>query len=189
MKKLIIFTLILSIMFISGCVQQQTVGTYDYNYYGTDLKFNSNLDEAINIPVYPDNETLTKKLFAYNVAGVQFAYYKNDTEAPYYAKSLISFTSKFQKINLIRWDYDMSKRITVTMLNSTDQLLNTTVEEPAILLLGPAFTNETKIVVDGNVVKVYGKNLELREGKYAGYTDFDLALDKILLVLMEPVEE
>jgi len=188
MNKLIIFTVILSIIFISGCVQEET-GTYDYNYYGTEMKFNSNLDEASKINVYPDNETLQKTLFGYNVVGVQFAYYKNDTEAPYYAKSLISFTSKFQKINTIRWSYDISKRITVTMLNSTDQLLNTTIEEPAILLLGSAFTNETKIVVDGNVVKVYGKDLTLRSGKYAGYTDFDLALDKILLVLMEPVEE
>ncbi|MBU3896804.1 MAG: hypothetical protein KJ697_02630 [Nanoarchaeota archaeon] len=187
MKKLIIFTLILSIIFISGCVQEQ-IGTYDYNYYGTEMKFNSNLDEAVKINVYPDNETLKNTLFGYNVVGVQFAYYENDTEAPYYAKSLISFTSKYQKINTVRWNYDIGSKITVTMLNSIDQLLNTTIEEPAILLLGSAFTDETKIVVEGNVVKVYAKNLELRSGKYAGYTDFDLALDKILLVLMEPIE-
>ncbi|MDD5416392.1 MAG: hypothetical protein PHU12_00270 [Candidatus Aenigmarchaeota archaeon] len=183
-KVLLISMMILSIIFISGCVQESK-GTYKMDYYGTEMLFNSNLELAKDIPVYPDNATLKETLFGYNVMGLRFAYYKNDTEAAYYAKALVSFASKYTKMNFVRWNYDMNGKISYTMLNQTDTLTYSTEEEPTILLLGPAFADETKIVVENNIVKVYAKDLEIRKGEYAGYTDFDLAMDKIILVLAE----
>jgi len=185
MKKILLISLmIISVIFVSGCVQQE-MGKYEIDYYNNTLTFNSNLQEAKYIPVYPDNATLKDTLLGYSVAGVQFVYYKNDTEAPYYAKSLVSFASKYTKMNKIMWNYNMNGKITSVILNNTNQYPNATVEDPAIMLYGPAFTNETKIVVDGHVVKVYAKDLSLRQGKYAQYTDFDLAMDKIILVLAD----
>jgi len=52
------------------------------------------------------------------------------------------------------------------------------------MLIGPAYTDETYISVEDDIVKVYAADLTIRKGKYAGYTDYDLALDKIILVLM-----
>ncbi|MBU3904666.1 MAG: hypothetical protein KJ906_00760 [Nanoarchaeota archaeon] len=184
MKKLIVIGL-LAIVLVSGCVED-TNGTYDARYINSDLTFLSNLDIAQNISVYPDEDTLRHTIFGYQVASLQFAYYDNDKEAPLYMKSLMSFASKYTKMTYDRWGgYDMNGRITSVMLNSTDDLPNATVEDPAILLLGPGFGKETHIIVVDNIVMVYGKDLTLRDGKYAKYSDFDLALDKIIMVLME----
>ena len=183
MRKFIIIWL-LAIVLISGCVENNN-GTYDARYINTDLPFLSNLDIAQNISVYPDEDTLRHVLFGYQVVGLQFAYYDKNEEAPLYMKSLMSFTSKYTKMNFDRWHYDISKQITAVMLNSTEDLLNATEENPAILLLGPDFGEETHIDVQGSIVMVYGKDLTLRDGKYAKYSDFDLALDKIILVLMK----
>ena len=88
-------------------------------------------------------------------------------------------------MNFDRWNYDISKDITTILLNNTDDIVNATVENPAIILLGPKFTDETYIDVQGSIVYVYANDLTMRQGKYATYSDFDLALDKIILVLMK----
>ena len=182
MRKFIIIGL-LAIVLVSGCVEDN--GTYDARYINTDLTFLSNLDIAQNVSVSPDEDTLRRVLFGYQVIGLQIVYYDNDKEAALYMKSLMSFASKYTKMNFDRWNYDMSQEITAVMLNSTNDLPNATAENPAILLMGPGFGEETHVDVQGNIVMVYGKDLTLRDGKYAKYSDFDLALDKIILVLME----
>lgn len=177
--------MIISVIFISGCVQEE-IGKYELDYYNNTLTFASDLNEAAKVSVYPDNTTLKETLFGYNVAELQIAYYKNDTEAPYLEKSIMSFMLKYVKMNKIAWNgYDFKGKVNSVMLNESTQLPNATIEEPTILIMGPAFTNETKIVVDGYVVKIYAKDLSPREGKYTIYTDFDLAMDKIILVLAE----
>lgn len=182
MKKIIIVAL-LAIVLVSGCTSKID-GTYDARYINTDLTFQSNLDLAQNISVYPDDQTLKETLFGYQVVGIQFAYYNNREEAPLYMKSLMSFASKYTKMNFDRWNYDISKDISTVLLNSTNDIVNATAENPAIILMGPDFTDKTYIEVQGNVVRVYANDLTLREGKYTTYSDFDLALDKIILVLM-----
>jgi len=184
-KTILISMLIIAVVLSSGCIEEDTIeGRYDANYYGNQLMFNSNLDVARNIIVLPDENTLKEALFGYEVVGIQFAYYDNDTEAPYYIKSLMPFASKYAKLNLIRWKYDMSDKINFIILNETTEMPNATLQEPAIMLIGPAHTDETYVKVENGIVKVYGANLTLRPGKYAQYTDYDLALDKIILVLM-----
>ena len=88
-------------------------------------------------------------------------------------------------MKLIVWDYDITNKVFYTILNSTDQLPNATKKEPTIMLIGPAYTHETYISVEDDIVKIYAADLTIRDGKYAGYTDYDLALDKIILVLMD----
>ena len=84
MKKIILVSLlILTIMISSGCIEQEIDGTYEVDYYGTELLFNSNLDVAQNITVIPDEATLRNVLFGYEVAELQFAYFDNDTEKTY----------------------------------------------------------------------------------------------------------
>lgn len=185
MKKIIISILILLTVVTSGCLgEKPSEGTYEVNYYGNSLLFNSNLDVAKDVKVLPNEQILRETLIGYEVVGMQFAYYHNDTEAAYYMKGLMPFASKYTKLNKIIWNYDISEKYTYTVLNSTDEMPNATVIEPALMLIGPAYTDETYIEVDGNVVKVYAADLTLRDGKYAQYTDYDLALDKIILVLM-----
>jgi len=185
MKKIMISILILSIMITSGCLgEKQIEGTYEVNYYGNNMLFNSNLEIAKDIKVMPNEQVLKETLIGYEVVGIQFAYYQNDTEAAYYMKGLMPFASKYTKLNKIIWNYDITEHYTYTVLNSTDDMPNATITEPAILLIGPAYTDETYIEVDNNIVKVYAADLTLRQGKYAQYTDYDLALDKIILVLM-----
>lgn len=65
-------------------------------------------------------------------------------------------------------------------LNSTSEITSNEFEH-AILLLGPSQTNETSVRVEDNIIKVSGKSFEEDTRKY---TDLDLAVDKILLVLM-----
>jgi hypothetical protein len=174
--------MILCIIFTSACVQEKDEGTYELNYHGTELLFNSNLDEAQNIPVLPDEATLKETLFGYEVVELSLTNYENSSEQSYYAKSYISFASKYAKLSIVGWDYDMTDKVYYEIVPD-EAMPNATVQDPAILLMGPAYTDHTYIEVDGNIVKVYAANLELRKGKYAQYTDFDLALDKIILVL------
>ncbi len=129
MKKILIPLLILCIILISGCIEQPVEGTYEADYYGTQLLFNSNLDEAQNISVIPDEETLKETLFGYNVASIRFAYHDNDTEAPYYIKSLASFASKYVKINMIRWKYDMRDEVFYTILNENSYDIQKNIEQ------------------------------------------------------------
>ncbi len=185
MNKIMITALILITVSASMCLEKEVSGTYEYNYYGTEMKFASNLEEAQNITVLPDDATLRNTIFSYDVATLQIGVYQNDTEAPYTIKSLVGFSSKYAKMSLTRWDYDMTGKVNTIILNDTSQVINATAEEPAILIMGPAFGQDTKIVVEDNVVKVYAKDLTAKQGKYVTYNDLDLALDKIILVLAE----
>lgn len=172
-------------MLTSGCLGRNTIeGTYEINFYGNELLFNSNLDVAKDIRVEPDEQTLKQALIGYEVIGMQFAYYNNDTEAPYYIKALVPFASKYTKLNKIIWDYDITDKFEYIILNSTDELPNATMQYPAIMLIGPAYTDETYIKLENNIIKIYAADLSLRQGKYAQYTDYDLALDKVILTLI-----
>ncbi len=185
MKKTILVSILMITVLISGCIQDEAEGTYDAYYGGYELLFNSNLDVAKDVAVIPDDATLKETLFGYNVVRLQFAYYDNDTEAPYYIKSLMSFASKYNKMSIARWDYDLSGKTSYIIINDTHETLNATYKEPILLLLGPAYSDETYVSVDDYIVTVHAADLELKEGKYAAYTDFDLALDRIILALME----
>jgi hypothetical protein len=65
-------------------------------------------------------------------------------------------------------------------INSTDELIPTDVE-PVILLLGPSRTNQTGVTVKGNLITLEGKDFSQVN---RNYNDLDLAVDKMLLVLM-----
>lgn len=185
MRKIIFIMVILLLVAVSGCIEQEIEGKYKINYQGVDFLFNSNLEKAENVTVIPNESAIIDTLFDYNVAELNLAYYENDTEAPLYIKSLMSFISKYKKMNLIVWSYDFDERLSYTILTEDGQMPNATMEAPSILLMGPAFSDSTRIEVENNIVKIYASDLTPRKGGYADYTDFDLALDKIILVLMK----
>ena len=185
MKKLIIISVLLLVVASSMCIGgEEETGTYEAYYYGTEFLFNSDLDIARNVTVEPSENTLENTIFGYTVTGLHFVYYDNPEEIPFYTKSLISFVSKYQKMSLLVWDYSIENNMNITTINSTDQIPNGTMYEPVILMLGPEHSDSNKIEVDGYIIKVYAKDLTPREGKYAQFTDFDLAMDKIIMVLM-----
>jgi hypothetical protein len=66
-------------------------------------------------------------------------------------------------------------------VNSTDEL-NSNPMEPVILLLGPSHADQTAVSIYDFLITLEGESFEEVDRKY---TDLDLAVDKMLLVLME----
>ena len=65
-------------------------------------------------------------------------------------------------------------------INSTDEI-SPNAQEPVILLLGPSRANKTAVTVDNYLITVEGKSFQETNRTY---TDLDLAVDKLILVLM-----
>ncbi len=174
--------------------------THSLYYEGDVRHFRANIFEANKTPVFPNEDAIKDVLLNPNVFKVYIAYFPNDTENAFYGAASFEIGNKLEiiyrhylpgevaKFNdvdgsscLAFLDYDKSLCLKSLPINSTDDLVPTSVE-PVILLLGPSHANQTSVIVNNNLIIVQGKDFSEINRKY---TDLDLAVDKMLLVLME----
>lgn len=172
---------------------------YSLYYAGDTRHFRANLFEANNTAVYPDEDAIKNILLNSNVYKIDIAYIPNDTENANYLASSFEITNKlalvyrayFNEQPSIFKDDDGSSCMLFFQekktrcfkslpINSTDELVPTDVE-PVILLLGPSRTNQTDVTVTGNLIILEGKDFSQVN---RNYNDLDLAVDKMLLVMM-----
>jgi hypothetical protein len=172
---------------------------YTMTYGGEARHFRANLFEANKTLVYPADVAIKQVLINPEVYKIQIAYIPNATENAYYLAATYEITNKLglvyrqqiSEVPQILKDSDGSSCLlffetkkTVCFrsvpINSTDELVPTTVE-PVILMLGPSQTNQTAVTVYSNFITLEGASFN---ETYRVYTDLDLAVDKMLLVLM-----
>ena len=169
-------------------------------YYAGDVRhFRGNLIEAAKVPVYPNELSLVNVLLGSDAFKIQIAFFPNDTENSYYFASSFEITNKISIIFRSIIDTDVStfqssdgssclsfssgayvRCFKSVPINSTDEI-SPNVQEPVILLLGPSRANKTAVTVDNYLITVEGKSFQETNRTY---TDLDLAVDKLILVLM-----
>jgi len=177
MKKIILLTLL--IIFVSGCIE--TYNPYQKEFAGVKLDFRANLDEAKNVPVYPNGIALRNVILNENVERIGLAYVPNDTVNSFYLAASFELAYKLTIIN--NYYFNRTKLIDSIPVNSSSEAFSlASVQNPIIMLLGPSETNSTLVNVSGSFIEVHGKSFEEVNRTY---TDLDLATDKLLLVLME----
>lgn len=180
MKKLIL--LIFLIIFLSGCIESPH-NPFQKDFGGLKLNFRANLDEAENISVYPSEKALRNMILNYNVNEIGIAYIANETENSYYLAASYELAYKLTIIN--KYYFNMTKKINSISVNSSSDAFEMASEgRPIIFLLGPSKANVTSVEIypQGYVIMAKGESFQEINKTY---NDLDLAVDKILLVLME----
>jgi hypothetical protein len=170
-------------------------------YYAGDIRhFRGNLDEAAKISVNPNEMSLVNVLLNPEVYRIKIAFFPNDTENSYYFASSFEITNKLSIIfrnilgeNVTTFQTEDGSsclfflannqiRCFISVpINSTDELSPSS-SEPTILLLGPSHASTTSVSVDGYLITAEGKSFDETDRTY---NDLDLAVDKMILVLMD----
>ena len=172
---------------------------YSLYYEGDVRHFRANLFEANKTPVYPNENAIKDVLLNPEVFKIYIAFIPNETENAFYLASSFEITNKlgivyrhyfngqagsFKDVDesscMLFFEDRQVRCFKSFPINSTDELSPTPIE-PVILLLGPSNTNQTSVVVNNNLIILQGKDFSEIDRKY---TDLDLAVDKMLLVLM-----
>ncbi|MFH1473273.1 MAG: hypothetical protein ABIE55_00070 [Candidatus Aenigmatarchaeota archaeon] len=173
---------------------------YQKIYAGGIRNFRADLNEAAKTPVYPNENAIKNVLLNPEVHKIHIAYFSNETENSFY------FATSFEialKIGLVYKNFMGVETQTIDdedgstcmifypnrqvrcfrsiAINSTDEL-NPSFTDPVILMLGPSHANQTAVTVYNFMIILEGKSFEEVDRVY---TDLDLAVDKMLLVLME----
>ena len=176
-RKVLITLIILSV-FISGCVAQSP---YKAKIGERELDFRANLNEAAKVPVYPSEFSVKKALLHNDLEKVTIAFISNETENPFYVVDGFEISFKLSTIYILTFGYQVP--IESLEVNTTaEAFANATYEEPVILMLGPGTgAAQTAVTVENNTIIVEG--LDMSEDD-RDYTDLDLAVDKMLLVLI-----
>jgi len=177
-RKILSITLIavLAIVVISGCTAPKEVHTINYN--GRIITFRADLNKARLVPVSPDEITLKNLFLNSSVNTINLTFVDNTTENGFYAVGAYELT---YKLTLIKNDLGLNYNVSVTPVESPEQLvpMNNTVY---VFFAGPSQSDETSVKVEDNKVFVNARSFAEINRKY---TDLDLAVDKILLILME----
>jgi hypothetical protein len=194
----IIFGIVISLLILSS--PNLFFTAYEKYYAGDVRHFRANLNEAEKIPVYPNEETIKNVLLNPEVFKIYIAFFPDETENSYYFASSFEVTNKLAIIfrHILGEDVQTFKDVDESSclvfypdkqircfksfpINSTDELIPSFVE-PVILLLGPSHANKTAVTVYNFMIILEGKSFEEVDRTY---TDLDLAVDKMLLVLMD----
>lgn len=201
-KSLIIFIIFVLIVFVI-IFQLNNSGSFKDSYslfYEGDVRhFRANLFEANKTPVYPNENSVKDVLLNPDVYKISIAYFPSETENGYYLASSFEITNKLGLVYrhyytgqvetfkeedgsscLLFPEERITKCFKSLPINSTDELVPTTVE-PVILLLGSYHANKTAITVKNNLIILEGKDFSETN---RNYNDLDLVTDKMLLVLM-----
>jgi hypothetical protein len=171
---------------------------YQKYYAGGVRNFRAKLSEAGEVPVYPNEDAIRSILLNPEVRNVSIAYFYKEEESGYYFVTSFEITNKMTIIyrHLFGEDVDTftdeegnpciifypNKQVRCfksVALNSTDEL-NPSPANPVILL--KAVSNQTAVTAHNFMITLEGESLERIE---MDYIDLDLAVDKMLLVLME----
>lgn len=199
---IIIVAVVFAAIFILNSVPKDSVyfkDSYTLFYEGDDRHFRANLFEANKTPVYPNESAIEDVLLNPDIYKIYIAYIPNDNENSYYLASSFELTIK---LGLVYRHYlieqpstfkdadnsscllfsEASKAICFRSfpINSTSELAPTPAE-PVILLRGPSGSTKTAVTVSNNLITIEGKDFSQVD---RNYNDLDLAVDKLLLVLM-----
>lgn len=200
-----IFIALIAVIFISACLGNPEV--YKIKFAGMDVNFRADLTKAEKISLEPGSDAVRQVMFEAPVETVRFAFVDGEGNAGYYGvtgfelqyKTILAykqyiFTDKaipqtedgkecvyFEK--LLTGGIGTQRRICfeTVVLNSTDDAAGMANESAPIILMD-AGAPETKVSVEGSIVKIMGKDMSQENRKY---TDLDLAADKFLLVLLK----
>jgi hypothetical protein len=172
---------------------------YSLYYEGDARNFRANLFEANKTPVYPNENAIKNILLNPEVYKIYIAFFPNESENAFYAATSFEISNKLGLVyrhyykgqtenfkdedesSCMLFSEDEQIRCFKSLpINSTDELVPTTIE-PVILLLGPSHANQTAVTVNNNLIILEGKNFSEID---RNYNDLDLATDKMLLVLM-----
>ena len=182
MKKLILISVLVLIVLIAGCAETPQ-DPFQKTFGGVVLHFRANLNEAKNVPVYPNETVLKSVLLNKNVEGIGIAYVPNDTENSYYLAASYELAYKLTIIN--RYYFNETKAIDSVPVNSSLEAFSmASFQRPIIMLMGPPQTDQTAVNVAGYLITVQGSSFEESELNRT-YNELDLATDKLLLVLIK----
>jgi hypothetical protein len=157
---------------------------FQKKFAGLTLNFRANLDEAEKVPVYPNETVLRDVILNNNVEEIGIAFIPNETENSYYLAASYDLAYKITVVN--KYYFNTVKSIDSIPVNSSlEALFLATSKRPIIMLVGPSKTNSTIVNVAGYFITAQGKSFEEESEK--SYNDLDLAVGKILLVLMKEI--
>jgi hypothetical protein len=157
---------------------------FQKKFAGLTLNFRANLDEAEKVPVYPNETTLRDVILNNNVEEIGIAFIPNETENSYYLAASYDLAYKITVVN--KYYFNTVKSIDSIPVNSSlEALFLATSKRPIIMLVGPSKTDSTIVNVAGYFITAQGKSFEEESEK--SYNDLDLAVGKILLVLMKEI--
>jgi hypothetical protein len=173
-------------MLSSACIGQAKANPYQLTFGGAKLTFRANLEEAAKTPVSNENE-VRAILLNPSIRGVQLAFIPNQSAAPrggtitgFY---LVDGYELAYKLTAIYGTYFGGDVLLSTLsVNSTGEVLTAANSTMPVIMMqigeGP-----TKVTADpdNHVVYVSGADMS-QNGR--DYTDLDLAVDKLLLILM-----
>lgn len=182
------------IILIAGCVDR----SFEKEFAGQTLHFRANLNEAKEISVYPNETALKDTLYnpytrniiiampnntdkpAFYLAAAYELAYKIVIVYKYYEGDAIVLQSSGNNKNCLRFNAT-GRSLCIETLVSDDLNLAGFDVQPVILMLGPPYANQTAVTVKDYLITVEGKSFDETNRQY---TDLDLAVDKLLLVLM-----
>jgi hypothetical protein len=194
----VLFFIVIAIVYFLS-IPQIDSDPYSIYYDGDNRRFRANLFEANNTPVYPSGESIKDLLLSPDVYKIQISYIPSEKENAYYLAMTYEITSKLSLVYrhyftgqvqtfkdedgsscLLFYDDMQTRCFRSVALNSTQEMVPTAVE-PAIFLSGPSHANETSVLVEDNVIILSGRSFDESNRTY---TDLDLSVGKMLLVLM-----
>ena len=179
MKKAFI---LIAIVLISACVSSSNfkqTASHEGIYYDRYLQFRADLNEARNIPVFPNEIALQKALANPWTRRIVIAFIDNPEENAFYAVTAFELTFTL-KAYYNDTEYRDIKAFNVSSIEEARNLADKTV--PVIMMVGPSLANKTAVTVDGFFVLSEGKDFSEVNRIY---TDLDLAAAKLLLVMLE----
>jgi hypothetical protein len=138
----------------------------DVKYKNVILRFDLNLRETKNIPVYPNESAVNELISNPKVKKITFIV-KNTSDAFLTKLEAVEITLKLSTALQI---FDSAFFSNVIEVSSFENLKSTQ-ENPFIVLIPPSIANETYVSVSNNVVYISGKNRH----------EFDLATAKFIL--------
>jgi len=127
------------------------------SYDGVKVVFRGDLKKAAEIPVeYRTNKTIEDILFNKKVRAVTI-YFKSASSNGIYAAEAFEIT--FKLLNFSYPKYSIKPRFDGKEIDNYN-LVDSSEENPAIVLVHPDFTNSTKVVVKDTAIYIYGKDKE-----------------------------
>lgn len=180
MKKIIA---LLFVVLVAGCIGEDA---FHRNLGPNTLTFRANLFEAEKVEMN-DEELAVKTLLSPDMMWntLTIAFVPNETENSYYAatgseiaKYIFIYRYVFNEFNIV------PEVQTIPVENATEaaKLVNST--NIVILMLGPSQTNRTAVTVYENFIVLEGARFHEKRS----YTDLDLAMGKLLLVLLKAAQ-
>jgi len=169
-------------MFTSLTPPVEKLSPFQKEFAGLILNFRANLNEAEKINVYPNETMLRDVILNNNVEEIGIAFIPNESENSYYLAASYDIAYKITVVN--KYYFNIAKPIDSIPVNSSLEALSlATSKKPIIMLVGPSKTDSTLVNVVGYFITAQGKSFE-KESENS-YNDLDLAVGKILLVLMK----